>query len=55
MLQEYLRADPTVSERCSGAAQADKTRTSKNAQSHKVKKQVENFDKIWAGNQGSAK
>jgi hypothetical protein len=55
MLQEYLQADPTVSEYCSGATQVDKTRASKDARSHMAKKQVENFDKIWAGSQGSAK
>jgi hypothetical protein len=55
MLQEYLQADTTVSEYCSGATQADKTRASKNARSHKAKKQAENFDKVWAGSEGSAK
>jgi hypothetical protein len=55
MLQEYLRADPTVSERCSGATQADKSGASKNFRSHKAKKQVENFDKVWAGSQEYAK
>jgi hypothetical protein len=55
MLQEYLQADPTVSEYCSGATQTDETRASKNARSHKVKKQAENFDKAWAGSEGSAK
>lgn len=58
MLQEYLRADLTVSDRCSGAMPANTNRESTNTRSHEATKRVEDFNNAWTGGQargGAAK
>jgi hypothetical protein len=51
ILQKYLRADATVSERCSGAIPVNNSQESRNTRSNEAKKRVEDFDKIWAENE----
>ncbi|RYP74321.1 hypothetical protein DL769_004024 [Monosporascus sp. CRB-8-3] len=51
-LQEYLRADPTVTERCSGATPSTKKKgksKAKKKHDHKdrAEQELRNFDDVW--------
>jgi len=50
MLQKYLRAEPTVSERCSGAVPPENNPKGKNAHMSKAVRQVEDFENAWKKN-----
>jgi len=49
-LQEYLRAEPTVSERYSGAAPGDNNARGNDTHLAKAAKQVEDFENAWKKN-----
>ena len=50
MLQKYLQAEPTVSERCSSAAPPENNAKGKNAHMSKAVRQVEDFENAWKKN-----
>jgi hypothetical protein len=52
MLQEYLRAESTVSEYCSGAVPPDSRVKEKDTRLDKAVKQVNDFDNAWDRNEG---
>ena len=47
MLQEYLRAASTVSERCSGAVPSGSNAEGKNTRLNESVKQIKDFDNAW--------
>jgi hypothetical protein len=55
MLQEYLRAEATVSARCSGAIPADSNVKGREMRLDKIVKQVLDFDNGWMRSEGCNK
>ncbi|KAI1102424.1 hypothetical protein F4804DRAFT_334268 [Jackrogersella minutella] len=54
-LQEYLRSDTTISERCSGLAKADEASGSAKSHQDKMKDYITDFDAIWKKNSKDGK
>lgn len=55
MLQDYLRAEPTVSERCSGAVCLGNNVNAQGERLEKAVKQVNDFDNAWKANMNGNK
>ncbi|OTA96757.1 hypothetical protein M434DRAFT_27369 [Hypoxylon sp. CO27-5] len=55
MLEEYLRSEPTISERCAGLANSNQINGETKSHLEKAKDQIKLFDDIWAKNTGDGK
>ncbi|OTA58937.1 hypothetical protein K449DRAFT_436435 [Hypoxylon sp. EC38] len=55
MLEEYLRSEPTISERCAGLANSNQINGETKSHLEKAKDQIKLLDDIWAKNSGDGK